>query len=355
MNHPHPLPPPIRHGGNLLAAARRYGRDPADWLDLSTGINPDGYPVPPLPADCWQRLPQDDDGLAEIAARAYGAPHALPVAGSQAAIRTLPALLPPGRVGIAALGYSEYAPAFAAAGHRVVPLGEADFLRPALADTLDHLVVVNPNNPTGRRVPRQRLLGWHAALAARGGTLLVDEAFADAHAADEDSDSLAPDSGRTGLIVLRSLGKFYGLAGVRCGFVLAQPGLLRALGEQLGHWTVSGPARAVARLALCDTDWQAATRSHLRAASARLDALLRAHGLAPVTLPLFAWVPHAEAARLHEALAHAGVWTRLFDAPASSVTPNDSTGLPSLRFGLPPDREACWQRLADALATTLPL
>jgi len=387
MNHPHSLPPPIRHGGNLLAAVRRYGRDPADWLDLSTGINPDGYPVPPLPADCWQRLPQDDDGLAEIAARAYGSPHALPVAGSQAAIRTLPALLPPGRVGIAALGYSEYAPAFAAAGHRVVPLDEADFSDPALADGLDHLVVVNPNNPTGRIVPRERLLGWHAALAKRGGTLLVDEAFADALANDERAASLAPDSDRAGLIVLRSLGKFYGLAGVRCGFVLAQPALLQALAERLGHWTVSGPARAVARLALRDTDWQAATRARLRVASARLDALLRRHGLAPVTLPLFAWVPHADAERMHQALAHAGVWTRLFDAPVASLAsreaaggrpgdfaggrPGDSSGdstaespsgttgntarLPSLRLGLPPDREACWQRLADALATILPL
>lgn len=365
MNHPHPLPPPIRHGGNLLAAARRYGRDPADWLDLSTGINPDGYPVPPLPPDCWQRLPQDDDGLAQIAARAYGAPQALPVAGSQAAIRTLPALLPPGRVGIAALGYSEYAPAFAAAGHRVVALDETAFSHPTLADGLDHLVVVNPNNPTGRIVPRERLLRWHAALAARGGTLLVDEAFADALAGDPGSASLASDGDRAGLIVLRSLGKFYGLAGVRCGFVLARPDLLGALAERLGHWTVSGPARAVARLALCDTDWQAATRARLRVASARLDALLRAHGLAPVTLPLFAWVPHAEAARLHQALAHAGVWTRLFDAPASSMASRDSTGdatglpglpsLPSLRFGLPPDREPGWQRLADALATLLPL
>lgn len=363
MNHPHPLPAPVRHGGNLLAAARRYGRDPADWLDLSTGINPDGYPVPPLPADCWQRLPQDDDGLAEIAARAYGSAHALPVAGSQAAIRTLPALLPPGRVGIAALGYSEYAPAFAAAGHRVVPLDEADFSQPTLADGLDHLVVVNPNNPTGRIVPRERLLDWHAALAARGGTLLVDEAFADASVADEGGASLAAQSHRAGLIVLRSLGKFYGLAGVRCGFVLAPPDLLRTLAARLGHWTVSGPARAVARLALCDTDWQAATRVRLRLASARLDALLRRHGLAPVTLPLFAWVPHAEAGRLHEALAHAGVWTRLFDAPAASGASPDAAGistgdrprLASLRLGLPPDREACWQRLADALATILPL
>lgn len=337
-------PSAIRHGGDLLSAAQRYGRAPADWLDLSTGINPEGYPVPPLPADCWQRLPQDDDGLAEAAAAAYGAPAALPVAGSQAAIRLLPTLLKPARTGIAALGYSEYAPAFAAAGHDVVLLDEAEFHDVQLAERLDHLVVVNPNNPTGRRIAPERLLAWHETLAARGGTLLVDEAFADTmpHL------SIAGASERQGLVVLRSLGKFYGLAGVRCGFVLAHRALLQELAQRLGHWTVSGPARAVARLALGDAGWQAAARARLDLASQRLDALLRGHGLDPVTVPLFAWFRHADAVRLHDALARRGVWTRLFDGlPAASG--DDTDGMPSLRLGLPPDTDAAWSRLADAL------
>ena len=332
---------PIRHGGDLLAAVRRYGRPAEDWLDLSTGINPDGYPVPALPADAWQRLPQDGDGLSELAAQAYCAPQALPVAGSQAAIRTLPQLLKPGRVGVAAQGYSEYAPAFARAGHQVMPLAEADFARGDLAARLDHLVVVNPNNPTGRTLTQDTLLSWHADLAARGGTLLLDEAFMDCTPAL----SLAARSDLPGLVVLRSLGKFYGLAGVRCGFVLAEPALLAALAEQLGHWTVAGPARAVARLALADHNWQAATREHLRQAGQRLAAMLRAHGLAPVSHPLFSWVPRADAALLHDTLARHGVWTRLFDAPASV----DAT--PSLRLGLPPAQEAAWQWLDEALAS----
>ncbi len=185
---------PIRHGGNLLAAARRYGRLVAEWLDLSTGINPNGYPVPPLPAEVWQRLPQDDDALADIAARAYGGAQALPVAGSQAAIRTLPRLLRPGRVGIAALGYSEYAPAFALAGHTVVPLDEADFARADLADDLDHLVVVNPNNPTARLLAAPTPRHWHRQVARRHGTLVVDEAFMDALAVL----SLVADAARAG-------------------------------------------------------------------------------------------------------------------------------------------------------------
>ncbi len=328
---------PIRHGGNLLAAAQRYQRPVADWLDLSTGINPASYPVPPLPVEIWQRLPQDEDGLAEIAAHAYGAPRALPVAGSQAAIRTLPALLPVGRVGIAALGYSEYAPAFAQAGHTVVPLDEADFARDDLAAGLDHLVVVNPNNPTARLLSADSLLRWHARLR----TLIVDEAFLDAMSAT----SLAAHTGNAGLVVLRSIGKFYGLAGIRCGFVLAAPTLLDALALRLGHWSVSGPARAVARCALTDTAWQAATRMALDRQGKRLATLLRDHGLHCVSQPLFSWVPDERAVTLHEALARQGIWTRLFNAAG---------GCPdSLRLGLPPDTESAWQRLDAALNHTL--
>ncbi len=332
---------PIRHGGDLQTAVRRYGRPAAEWLDLSTGINPAGYPVPPIPADAWQRLPEDDDGLAEIAAHAFGAQQALPVAGSQAAIRTLPQLLGRGRVGVAALGYSEYAPAFAAAGHDVVLLGESDFAQPSLADGLDHLVVVNPNNPTGRLLSPQTLLGWHAALARHGGTLIVDEAFIDC----TPGHSIAAHSGAPGLVVLRSLGKFYGLAGVRCGFVLGERTLLDALHERLGHWTVSGPARVIARAALADTGWQATNRERLAAWGERLSALLRRHGLAPVMQALFCWVPHEDANRLHDALARHGIWTRRFDAAGDCP--------PGLRLGLPPDTPHAWQRLEAALAAVM--
>ena len=324
---------PIRHGGNLLAAVKRYGRPAQDWIDLSTGINPTCYPIPALPVDAWQRLPQDDDGLAETAALAYGAPRALPVAGSQAAIRTLPALLRPGRVGIAALGYSEYAPAFAQAGHTVVPLDEADFARADLSHGLDHLVVVNPNNPTARCVSADILLRWHAQLS----TLIVDEAFIDCTAAA----SLAAHSDKPGLVVLRSIGKFYGLAGIRCGFVLAAPDLLDALSARLGHWTVSGPARAIARIALADHAWQTATRAALRVQGERLAALLTGHGLRTVSQPLFCWVPDDRASVLHDELARLGVWTRLFDAAGDCPA--------SLRFGLPPDHPNAWQRLDAAL------
>lgn len=320
------------HGGNLHEAARRYGIPYAQWLDLSTGINPHGYPVPPVPADAWRRLPDDGDDFAACAAQYYGAPdaaHVLPVAGSQAAIRALPSLLPRGLVGIAPLTYSEYAPAFARAGHQLVPL---DVTWDALPEALTHIVVVNPNNPTAEQLSADKLLHWHAQLAARGGTLLVDEAFADTMPAG----SLAASTHRDGLIVLRSPGKFFGLAGVRAGFVLAAPALLGALRRTLGAWTVSGPARHAVRAAFEDIAWQQQMRARLDAESARLVKLLQAHGCATHSTPLFAWTADARAATLHDYLARDGVWTRLFAASGS------------VRFGLPAG-DAEWARLEDAL------
>ncbi|SOE56969.1 L-threonine O-3-phosphate decarboxylase [Burkholderia sp. D7] len=321
----------IRHGGNLREAARLYGIALDDWLDLSTGINPRAYPVPAVPMDAWRRLPEEADGLAELAARHYGAPGALPVAGSQAAIRALPGLLKPGVAAVAPLTYGEYAPAFERAGHRIVTL---DVASAALTDGIDHVIVANPNNPTTERVGRDVLLGWHEQLAARGGTLIVDEAFADAYG--DASMSLASESGREGLVVLRSVGKFYGLAGIRAGFVLAAAPLRDALSEALGAWTVSGPARHAVQAAFNDLSWQAQTRATLARDSARLAALIRSQGFYPRATPLFVWLETGKAAVLQHALATRGIWTRLFEHGA----------LPSLRIGLTGSDEE-WARFAE--------
>jgi len=323
---------PIRHGGNLREAAHRYDIALGDWLDLSTGINPRAYPVPPLPMDAWRRLPEDGDGLAELAARHYGAPAALPVAGSQAAIRALPGLFQPGVAAVAPLTYSEYAPAFERAGHRIVGLDAASS---KLNDDIDYVIVANPNNPATDLIARDVLLHWHKQLAARGGTLIVDEAFADAYG--DAATSLASESGREGLVVLRSVGKFYGLAGIRAGFVLAAAPLRDALSETLGAWTVSGPARHAVQAAFADLSWQAETRSTLARDSARLAALVRNQGFDSHATPLFVWFETDQAAALQHALATRGIWTRLFERGA----------LPSLRIGLTGSQEE-WARFEEA-------
>lgn len=321
----------LEHGGRLREAARRTGIARADWLDLSTGINPHGYPVPSLAAEAWQRLPEVDDGLEAAAAAYYGSAELLPVAGTQAALQALPACFPPGRVLTLAPTYAEHPHAWR---HHAVTALPAAALGDDAVDRTDTLLLVQPNNPDGQRFPRTRLLAWHARLQARGGRLIVDEAFADA----DPVDSLTPLAGTPGLVVLRSLGKFFGLAGARVGFMFAEAGLRDALAERLGPWTVAGPARAVATAALQDRAWQTATRHRLAADCRRLAGLLAAHGLPPAAgTALFQWVPHGDAAQIHEALARQGILLRLFTAP---------TGL---RFGLP-GTPAHWDRLAAALA-----
>ena len=328
----------LEHGGNLLAAARRYNIPAEEWLDLSTGINPRGWPVPTASAASWQRLPHDQDGLHELACTYYGAKQCMAVAGSQAAIHTLPRLRRQGRIGMLVPSYAEHAHAWQQQGHHLVPLHAADI--DAHVAQLDVLLLVNPNNPTGERFDIEQLLNWQQALAQGGGWLIVDEAFMDS----TPEHSLARYTDRAGLIVLRSVGKFFGLAGARCGFVLAEQALLQQLQELIGPWSVSGPTREVVQLALADSDWQQATRQALSIQSQRLTALLHRHGLTPhgvTSLFLFLWLRHARAWELYEAFARRGILLRHFSEPQS------------LRFGLPAFEHE-WQRLEQALAEVMP-
>ena len=319
----------LEHGGRLRRAAETYGIPLGDWLDLSTGINPQGYPVPPVPADAWLRLPEDDDGLEAAAADYYGSAELLPVAGSQPAIQLLPRVLRGERVSLLAPGYAEHAHAWR--DRRAVAVG-ADEIDAAVAHS-DIVVLVQPNNPTGVHFGRERLLEWHTRLARRGGWLVVDEAFIDTTPAQ----SLVPLAGADGLVVLRSVGKFFGLAGARVGFVFAPGSVRAALAERLGPWTLAGPARWAARHALADRAWQTQARAALLTAGERLQALLETHGLPACGPALFKLVATPDAARLHAAFARRGILLRLFETPQA------------VRFGLPSD-EAGWARLAAALA-----
>ncbi|ABI58159.1 threonine-phosphate decarboxylase CobD [Alkalilimnicola ehrlichii MLHE-1] len=326
------------HGGGLRAAASAWGRPPADWLDLSTGISPWSWPVPAIPTPVWQRLPEPD-GLPDIARTWAGAPEqagCLPVPGTQAVIQRLPHCLPPSRVGVPHPGYAEHAHCWRQAGHHVIPLPH-DSVAPPL-ETLDVLVWINPNNPTGRRTPAGRLAAWHRQLAARSGLLVVDEAFIDT----EPVASLATLTGSEGLLVLRSLGKFFGLAGLRAGLVFGPRALCARLDAELGPWAVSHPARWVMARALADRPWQVAQRYRLAGAAQRLADCLAHHGLPPAGgTGLFQYCPHPRAATLHGALAARGILTRHFAEPSA------------LRFGLP-GQSHDWRRLEAALRAASP-
>ena len=324
----------LEHGGRLHQAAQRYGIPRDRWLDLSTGINPIGWQDTATSQSSWNRLPEEEDGLLEAAQAYYGASSLLPVSGSQAAIQTLPRLRSRSRVGVPVLGYNEHAHRWRQAGHDVEPLAPTQFAAAIGGGGLDVLVVSNPNNPTGDRFSPSQLLEWHAHLSSRGGWLVIDEAFIDT----TPESSVARFTDREGLIVLRSLGKFFGLAGARVGFVLSSPVLAQSLKEWLGPWTIAGPSRLVAKAALEDQAWQESNRQRLRSEGRRLLESLTNHGLKPTGgCDLFQWVARSNALAIHESLARAGILTRYFAEPA-----------PSLRFGLPAT-QADWQRLESAL------
>jgi cobalamin biosynthetic protein CobC len=329
----------MNHGGDLGEIERRFPRAPRPFIDLSTGINPWPWPVGTLPETVWRRLPEPEAErrLREAAASAYGVRSADCVVagpGTQALIQWLPRLRPgpkPARVLVLAPTYSEHAHAWRAAGHDVEDVLRLD----TLIESAEAAVVVNPNNPDGRVVAAPRLLDWAAALARRGGWLIVDEAFVDA----EPCLSIAAEvEQRRGLIVLRSFGKFYGLAGLRLGFALAEPELAEALRGALGPWAVSGAALAIGAAALADAAWAERTRERLAGAAAELDRALAARGLRPIGgTSLYRLVETPRARAVFDELAKRGILVRRFEERETW-----------LRFGLPPDDEAM-ARLTDAL------
>jgi cobalamin biosynthetic protein CobC len=311
------------HGGNLDWARARWGG--TDWIDLSTGINRVPWPVPDLPMEAWTALPtrSAQQALIEAAQAAYGtAAPMVALAGAQAAIQLVPGLAVPGLARVVAPTYNEHAASLRASGWRVEEVPDLEGLAGA-----DLAVVVNPNNPDGRHWPRARLL----ALLGRVGRLVVDESFADA----DPSDSLAPDAGKPGLLVLKSFGKFYGLAGLRLGFALGAEADVAALSDRAGPWPVSGPGLEIGRLALADRAWSTATVARLAGDARRLDALALRLGWSPVGgTALFRTYATPDAPAAQDRLARARVWSRIFPWSATWI-----------RLGLPAPGE--WARLED--------
>ncbi|UPA23254.1 threonine-phosphate decarboxylase CobD [Shinella oryzae] len=327
--------PPIVHGGGIAAAAARFGGKPEDWLDLSTGINPNPVAVPEIDAAAWHRLPDRhrQDAARAAAARYYRTPHVLPlpVPGTQSVIQLLPRLVPAGRrAAVLSPTYGEYARVLENAGIAVDRVDGID----AVTEAHGLVVVVNPNNPDGRFVPRETLLDLHRRVEASGGILLVDEAFGDMRP----DDCIAPLAGddRPGLLVFRSFGKFFGLAGLRLGFVAGPSAVLETLADGLGPWAVSGPALTIATtLMASDTT---PIRHAIQQRKSALDQVLAEAGLVSAGgTGLFSLVEHASAKALHQHLCRHHILVRPFDYHARW-----------LRFGLTPD-EASDTRLAAAL------
>jgi cobalamin biosynthetic protein CobC len=326
----------MKHGGDLTQAMAEFGGVADEWLDLSTGINPWPYPIRKLPDSAWQRLPSraDEQALLAAARTTYRVPEGAGIVaanGTQALIQLLPRLAADGAVAIVGPTYNEHSAAWSDAGHAIAAIGD-------LADLpahVTHAVIVNPNNPDGHIVEPHRLTEVAAVLQRRGGWLVIDEAFADVEAGI----SAVASCGKLPIVILRSFGKFYGLAGIRLGFAITTPDLANRMRTVLGPWAVSGPALHVGTKALGDVHWVLPTRVRLAAQVIKLDGVLMDSGFEIVGgTSLYRLARHPEASALHRRLAQQKIWCRSFDWA------NDL-----LRFGLPEDARAL-DRLTAALA-----
>jgi cobalamin biosynthesis protein CobC len=326
---------PLVHGGDLGVARRLFPGAPEPFIDLSTGINPHPYHLPQLSPDAFARLPERAavGRLATVAARAYGAPsasHVVPAPGTQILLPQVAALVPPGRAAVLGPTYAEHMRVAALVGHRVKEVTDIGALRDA-----DLVILVNPNSPDGRIIAKDALLALADDVRSGGGVLVVDEAFMDVGPARA---SLAAEVARGSIVVLRSFGKFFGLAGLRLGFALAAPEIAARLGESLGPWPVSGPAITVGEMALADTSWAEMTRSRLAKGAIELDKVLTGSGLEVVGgTSLFRLVQTPSATELFHHLGRAGILVRRFVEQSKW-----------LRFGLPAS-DVEWRRLHAAL------
>lgn len=324
------------HGGRLGAARSLFPDAAQPWIDLSTGINPRAYPAPRASRRARNRLPEPADlaRLEALAARAFGVDdpqRVVATPGTECALRLLPQILACRAAVVVEPAYGSHADAWTRAGAVTRAIGldtMQEHARPGVC-----LTIVNPNNPDGRVVERERLL----ASSRNGATLIVDEAFAE----------VAPETSVAGaagaeafpqLLVLRSFGKFFGLAGLRLGFVIASPRLAAAIRGVIGEWPVSSDAIAAGLAAYADLRWIERERITLQNTAQRLDRLLALGGfeLAGGT-SLFRLARAADARERFVRLLAAGILVRPFDFAPDL-----------LRFGLPRGRDQ-WRRLAVAL------
>jgi len=338
---PIPAPPKPAHGGALYRASNEFAIAPEHWIDLSTGISPEAWPVPAPPIEAWRSLPDAEDGLIVQAADYYGcsASELLPISGSQFAIEQIPQLLTTGSVAVPVWGYAEHSYRWQFAGHQLHWYSSYQELVDLVeTNTVNNAVVINPNNPSTELFELAELQYLLAVLKANNGKLLVDEAFMDS--SDEHSlcrlleGQPCPDE----LIILRSVGKFFGLAGIRLGFVIASVGFIQRLESQLSPWAVNHIARWVGQQALADRDWQQRQCQRLVQQSTAWQAQLKS------LFPTFDWqrsdcfitafADRQSCKKLYQQLGHCGLLVRLLCSAREGLQGGSQDGA-ALRFGLP--------------------
>lgn len=309
---------PLDHGGDLDAAMLQYGGKEEDWLDLSTGINPEHYAINAILDKDWSNLPSKSGNasVCSAARKFWNVPDSadiLAIPGCSSAIMQIPTLMTPGSVEIKAPTYNEHAAAFQFHGWKI----QKQYERPKAR------VVVNPNNPTGEFSTPTHPVRLN----------VIDESFCDT----SPQNSHIACAARPGNIVLKSFGKFWGLAGLRLGFAIGDPTLIESLRQRLGPWPVSGTALSIGTQALKDFSWAEQTRIRLNRDIARLDHLLVKLKAKPIgNCSLFRTYVLNDAPKIQNHLAKSFIWSRVFPYSGNWI-----------RLGLPP--EADWDRLEKAL------
>ncbi|MFK5986658.1 MAG: pyridoxal phosphate-dependent class II aminotransferase [Pseudomonadota bacterium] len=327
-----------QHGGQINQLIAKYHLDKNSCLDLTTGVNPNGWPVPAIPAEVYRNLP-DSDNLLTIAANYYNSSSLQVTAGSQQSIELLPKILGNNlTVGIVSPTYAEHLYAWQNNDHKIILLHPDEI--DSQLEQLDCLVIVNPNNPSGFIFQTEQLLKYldffEKKSKYQNAYLIIDEAFMDS----TEELSLLPNIKNNSLIILRSIGKFFGLAGIRCGFIFSSTELLEKISIELMPWSVNHPARWIVAKALADEQWIKENRYYLNQQSSQLLKILRQtfdNTLVISGCSLFQTAYCENAEKISQLLARQGVLVRLLDKKDG------------LRFGLPANKEQL-QRLKVALA-----
>ena len=310
----------ILHGGQLNRVAKQYQIPEQEWLDLSTGIAPFSYPIPDIPNKIWQDLPTISGSLIAAAKAYYQAEHCWPVAGSQQLIEKLPTLWNEKinaetsnsnkHVYLPKVGYKEHQQAWFKAGYQL------HFYQNELPVEIEKnsvVVVINPNNPLTDTFSISKLIQLQKCCEKQHALLIIDEAFADIF---ESEFSFVTHLNNTDdVIVLRSFGKFFGLAGLRVGFICSSKAWCETVQESIGPWSINGPALYIAELALKDKDWQKQQVERLQIQSNKMVELLKKQlPLARIEAnALFVTVFTLDAAAIYDQLCKHAVYVRLTD------------------------------------------
>ena len=264
----------LLHGGNIYYYSEKYGIPPERILDFSASINPLGAPKAALKAikDALPMLANyPDPSVGELkeavsAETGVGFESILAGNGSTELIYLFPRYFRPKTALVLAPTFSDYSRALALSGCAVRHFGlrEADGFVPDMARLekaaagADLVVLCNPNNPTGTLLERDALSRLAGTLVGAGKQVVIDEAFIE-YAPGE---SLIREAAkRRGLIVLRNFTKFYGMPGLRLGYLCAHPSLVKKLDEAKEPWSVNTLAVKAAVAALSDKGF---TRKSLR-------------------------------------------------------------------------------------------